>query len=64
MKRCLTPAAKLCSQLADWSTGKVTIATPIVLGRVDGFDQDKAESKRDERAVILRRLLASKVRYA
>jgi len=30
------------------------------LGRVDGFDQDKAESKRDERAVILRRLLASK----
>lgn len=32
----------------------------IVLGRVDGFDQDEAESKRDERAVILRRLLASK----
>ena len=31
-----------------------------VLGRVDGFDQDEAESKRDERAVILRRLLASK----
>ncbi len=30
------------------------------LGRVDGFDQDKAESKRDEGAVILRRLLASK----
>ena len=27
---------------------------------VDGFDQDEAESKRDERAVILRRLLASK----
>ena len=26
------------------------------LGRVDGFDQDEAESKRDERAVILRRL--------
>jgi hypothetical protein len=26
---------------------------------VDGFDQHKAESKRDERAVILRRLLAS-----
>jgi hypothetical protein len=25
-----------------------------------GFDQDEAESKRDERAVILRRLLASK----
>jgi hypothetical protein len=34
-------------------------ATPR-LGRVDGFDQDEAESKRDERAVILRRLLASK----
>ena len=31
-----------------------------VLGRVDGFDQDEAESKRDERAVILRRLLTSK----
>ena len=30
------------------------------LGRVDGFDQDEAESKRDERAVMLRRLLASK----
>jgi len=29
-------------------------------GRVDGFDQDEAESKRDERAVILRGLLASK----
>jgi len=27
---------------------------------MDGFDQDDAESKRDERAVILRRLLASK----
>src|SRR5271167_3293268 len=34
--------------------------TTVMLGRVDGFDQDKAESKRDERAVILRRLLASK----
>ena len=33
--------------------------TPV-LGCVDGFDQDEAESKRDERAVILRRLLASK----
>jgi hypothetical protein len=31
MKRCLTPAAKLCSQLADWSTGNATIAAPIVL---------------------------------
>jgi hypothetical protein len=31
-----------------------------LLGRVDGFDQDEAESKRDERAVILRRHLASK----
>ena len=30
-----------------------------MLGRVDGFDQDEAESKRDEGAVILRRLLAS-----
>jgi hypothetical protein len=32
----------------------------ICLARVDGFDQDKAESKRDERAIILRRLLTSK----
>ena len=31
----------------------------IELGRVDGFDQDEAESKCDERALILRRLLAS-----
>ena len=30
-------------------------AAPARLARVDGFDQDKAESKRDERAVILRR---------
>src|SRR5450759_3619687 len=34
--------------------------TSVSLGRVDGFDQDEAESKRDERAVILRRLLTSK----
>ncbi|MGA7787568.1 MAG: hypothetical protein WCA56_05315, partial [Xanthobacteraceae bacterium] len=32
----------------------------LSLGRVDGFDQDEAESKGDERAVILGRLLASK----
>ena len=31
---------------------------PVLLAL--GFDQDEAESKRDERAVILRRLLASK----
>ena len=31
-----------------------------MLGRVDGFDKDEAESERDERAVILRRLFASK----
>ena len=30
------------------------------LGCVDGFDQDEAESRHNERAVILRRLLASK----
>ena len=35
-------------------------AYEIFEGRVDGFDQDEAESERDERAVILRRLLASK----
>jgi len=35
-------------------------STEDTLGRVDGFDQDKAESERNERAVILRRLLASK----
>jgi hypothetical protein len=36
------------------------ISSGNTLGRVDGFDQDEAESKRDERAVILRRLLAWK----
>jgi hypothetical protein len=30
------------------------------LGRVDGFDQDEAESMRNERAIILRRLFTSK----
>ena len=34
----------------------------LLLGRVDGFDQDEAESKRDERAVILRRLLAIRLK--
>ncbi len=29
------------------------------LGRVDGFDEDEAQSKRDERAVVLVRLLAA-----
>ena len=37
-----------------------TFSTFIALGRVDGFDQDEAESERDERAVILRRLFAPK----
>ena len=31
----------------------------VVLGRVDGFDQDEAKSKCDERGVILRGLLAT-----
>ena len=39
---------------------KGTHGQRMILGCVDGFDQDEAESKRDERAVILRRLLASK----
>jgi hypothetical protein len=29
------------------------------LGRVDGFDEDEAQSKRDERAVVLVRFLAA-----
>ena len=47
---------------ADACRSDCPVVTSIVwmLGRVDGFDQDEAESKRDERAVILRRLLASK----
>ena len=52
---------------AQWSGNKEHVLTllhvlhrTLKLGRVDGFDQDEAESKRDERAVILRRLLASK----
>jgi len=31
----------------------------MILGRVDGFDPDKAESERDERTVIPRCLLAT-----
>jgi peptidoglycan/LPS O-acetylase OafA/YrhL len=36
-------------------------ATPfqVLLGRVDGFDQDEAQSKRDEGAVVLVRFLAA-----
>jgi hypothetical protein len=32
---------------------------PHLLGRVDGFDQDEAQSKRDEGAVVLVRLLTT-----
>ena len=46
---------RILSQTDGPAPGYVTL-----LGRVDGFDQDEAESKRDERAVVLRRLLASK----
>ena len=35
------------------------IASRLWLGRVDGFDQDEAESESDEGSVILRGLLAS-----
>jgi len=45
---------------SDGTDTAVKLSDPKPLGRVDGFDQDEAESKRDERAVILRRLLASK----
>jgi len=38
---------------------RVEAAFQTRLGRVDGFDQDEAESKGDERAVILRRLQAA-----
>ena len=31
----------------------------VVLGRVDGFDEDEAQSKSDERAVVLVGLLAA-----
>ena len=34
----------------------------VFLGRVDGFDQDEAESKRDERAVILSKASAGQAR--
>ena len=34
----------------------------VFLGRVDGFDQDEAESKRDERAVILAKPSAGQAR--
>ena len=32
----------------------------LLLGRVDGFDQDEAEGERDEGTVIARSLLATK----
>ena len=35
-------------------------AAHVVLGRVDGFDQDEAEGERDEGTVIARSLLATK----
>ncbi|MFZ1885471.1 MAG: peptidoglycan-binding protein, partial [Rhodoplanes sp.] len=38
----------------------VTIGFFLVLGRVDGFDQDEAEGERDEGTVIARSLLATK----
>ena len=52
----------LAALLRIWRWGRITvdIKSGLALGSVDGFDQDEAESKRDERAVILRRLLASK----
>jgi hypothetical protein len=33
--------------------------TPILLGSVDGFDQDETKSKRHERSIVARSLLAS-----
>ena len=54
----LTKFAAIRRKRPNWGGSGWTIKPP--LGRVDGFDQDKAESKRDERAIILRRLLASK----
>ena len=47
----------LLAQQVGQGTPKAFLA---LLGRVDGFDQDEAESERDERAVILRRLFAPK----
>src|SRR5580693_4799480 len=41
-----------------WLNAVLWLSCGQSLGRVDGFDQDEAESQRDERAVILRRLLA------
>ena len=58
---CFTPVLRLRVNASNRRLIKLgTIATWGLLGSVDGFDQDEAESKRDERAVILRRLLASK----
>jgi ABC-type Mn2+/Zn2+ transport system ATPase subunit len=54
-------AGEFVGVLGPNGSGKTTLMRALLgLGRVDGFDQDEAESKRDERAVILRRLLASK----
>jgi len=60
-----TAAFSYASQINTESTPAVLVELVGTMrgrtrGRVDGFDQDEAESKRDERAVILRGLLASK----
>ena len=56
------PPAQLVKVTHLWGSQRQSGSSSYkqLLGCVDGFDQDEAESKRDERAVILRRLLASK----
>jgi hypothetical protein len=50
---CFTPVLRLRVNASNRRLIKLgTIATWGLLGSVDGFDQDEAESKRDERAVF------------
>jgi hypothetical protein len=54
------PAGHAMACESGETMSRAKIAGRLRQGRVDGFDQGEAESKRDERAVILRCLLASK----
>ena len=60
LARHCTEAAQIEKATSLWGKAGERSVERSALGCVDGFDQDEAESKRDERAVILRRLLASK----
>jgi hypothetical protein len=55
----LFPIETLPSRIKDAVLAEFHGRCPTVLGRVDGFDQDEAESKGYERGVVLIRFLAA-----